>query len=80
MKILVTTILVLNCWGALASVFPEDEASWQKRIDQNIDKNRKSDVILKIKVDPGILCKICFKSFWTTLITITTVTAYIFCV
>jgi hypothetical protein len=55
MKILVTTILVLNCWGALASILPEDEVSWEKRIDKNIDKNRKSDVILKIKVDPGIL-------------------------
>jgi hypothetical protein len=57
MKLLVTTILVFHCLGTLASTIPEDEVSWQKRIDKNIDKNRKSDVIVKIKVDPGMLCK-----------------------
>jgi hypothetical protein len=57
MKLLVTTILVFHCLATLASTFPEDEVSRQKRIDENIDKNRKSDVIVKIKVDPGILCK-----------------------
>jgi hypothetical protein len=56
MKLLVTTTLVFHCLATLASTFPEDEVSRQKRIDKNIDKNRKSDVIVKIKVDPGILC------------------------
>ena len=59
MKLWATTFLVLNGFSVFvfASTFPEDEESWQKRIDENIDKNRKSDVTIRIKVDANKMRK-----------------------
>jgi len=52
-------ILLLFCLcRAFASIFPEDEEAWHRRIDAKIDKNRKSDVIIRVKVDPSKFGKI----------------------
>ena len=59
MKLLQLTLLLFTLAGALASIFPEgeDEVAWHARIDAKIDKNRKSDVTIRVKIDPAKLCK-----------------------
>ena len=59
MKLLQLTLLLFTLAGALASIYPEgeDEAAWHARIDANIDKNRKSDVTIRVKINPEKLCK-----------------------
>ncbi len=58
MKTLSIILLVFNLCRAFASIFPDnDEASWHRRIDEKIDKNRKSDVVLRLKIDPSKICK-----------------------
>ena len=59
MKLIQLTLLLFTLAGALASIFPEgeDEVAWHARIDANIDKNRKSDVTIRVKIDPAKLCK-----------------------
>ena len=60
MKLLQLTLVLFTLAGALASIFPEgeDEVAWHARIDANIDKNRKSDVTIRVKIDPAKLCKL----------------------
>jgi hypothetical protein len=60
MKLFQNILLLFTFAGALASTFPEgeDEAAWHARIDANIDKNRKSDVTIRVKIDPAKLCKV----------------------
>jgi hypothetical protein len=60
MRLFQLILLLVTLADALASIFPEgeDEAAWHARIDANIDKNRKSDVTIKVKIDPAKLCKI----------------------
>ena len=60
MKLLQLTLVLFTLAGALASIFPEgeDEVAWHARIDANIDKNRKSDVTVRVKIDPAKLCKL----------------------
>ena len=60
MKLMQLTLLLFTLAVALASIFPEgeDEVAWHARIDANIDKNRKSDVTIRVKIDPAKLCKL----------------------
>ena len=58
MKRLPIILLVFCLCKAFASIFPEDEESWHRRIDAKIDKNRKSNVVIRMKIDPSKIGKI----------------------
>jgi hypothetical protein len=59
MKLLLIILLVFClCNQAFGSIFPEDEESWHRRIDAKIDKSRKSNVVIRIKIDPSKIGKI----------------------
>ncbi len=65
---LLPIILIVFCLGQVfGSIFPEDEESWHRRIDAKIDKNRKSNVVIRMKIDPSKFGKSTLLQFFVVL-------------
>lgn len=51
MKFATTVVLSIIVGVSFGSIFPEDEQEWKRKNQESIDKLRKSDVTVRIKVD-----------------------------